>query len=337
MSNSETSFEELLARTQELIAEGNDHSKAHNTAWLEHRIKVWKEKWGSHFWVLIYGDFKPPTEDYRIDELGITIHHETIENSVVDNSATCVLKATIDIKDLSVPSILDAINRINLLLGSWVLVTWGNAPCRWWSWLTHDSGGSVAEPIAHKDLTKAISSIVSLPENIRGKIDAALYWVREPKNLIKESARSDLLRIYVSYWNAFECLVEAVDILKPQKKLSKLEKQEKLDEYLNKLEGSPKPSDIIECYKIINPGFKAKAINVLNVCFGEDSQAKIDECFNQDDKTDCLYQIRNSINHGDIDAENLEELIRIQSRLTKLWEIVWGMFGRLVSFPTPVV
>lgn len=337
MSSNGAHFDELLARTRELIAEGSDHSRAHNTAWLEHRIKIWKEKWGNNFWVLIYGDFKPPTEEFRIEDLGITIHPEIIEKSVVSNSATCVLKASIEIEELSVPSILDAINRINLFLGSWVLVTWGNAPCRWWSWLTHDSGGSISEPIVHKDLAKTISSVVGLPKNIRNKIDAALYWVREPKSLMRESPRSDLLRVYVSYWNAFECLVEAVDILKPQSKLSKLEKQKRLDDYLSKLAGNPKPSDIMECYKIVNPGFKAKAINALNVCFGENSQAKIDDCFNQEDKADCLYQIRNSINHGDIDAENLEELIRIQARLTKLWEIVWGMFGRLVSFPAPAV
>ena len=48
MSSNGAPFDELLARTRELIAEGSDHSRAHDTAWLEHRIKIWKEKWGNN-------------------------------------------------------------------------------------------------------------------------------------------------------------------------------------------------------------------------------------------------------------------------------------------------
>lgn len=214
----------------------------------------------------------------------------------------------------------------------------GNTTCRWWSWLTHDTGGTAFEPIVHENLDMAISGVVRLTPKIKKKVVSALYWVREPRNLLRESTRIDTLRVYASYWNAFECLVEAVDLLKPQSKMSKDEKQKSIDRYLSSLDGKPTPSDISKCYRnVIDPGFKAKAINALRVCFGEKSKVHIDECFNQKNKKDSLYQIRNSINHGDIDAENLEELIRIETRLTKLWIIVWGMFGRLIPFPTPVI
>lgn len=336
--NSNTSLlDELMARTRQLESQGLAYSQAHGTAWLEKRISIWKDKWGDNLDILIYGDFKPPSNNYRVDELRITIHQEKIEKSVV-RSATCVLKATVDIDKLNISSLINAIRRINILLGSWVLVTWGNVPCRWWSWVTHDSGGGVLEPIIHKDLDKAISGVVNLRPEIRKKVDAALYWIREPRNLLMESLRIDLLRVYVSYWNAFECLVEAIDLLKPQSKLSKNEKQKLIDDYLAPLDGNPTLNDISECYKkFVNPGFKAKAVNALNVCFGENAQKHIYECFNHKNKEDRLYQIRNSINHGDIDAENLKELIRIEDRMTKLWGIVWGMFGRLIPFPTPVV
>lgn len=331
-------YDELFARMQDLLSKGIDPSKASKTAWLEQRISIWKNKWGDNFWIFIYGDFRPPQDDYRVDELGITIHAEKIENSVVNHSATCVLKATVELEELTIPSLMDAIRRINILLGSWVLVTWGNAPCRWWSWVTHDSGGGVVESIKHKDLDKAITGVISLRPEIRKKVDAALYWIREPRNLLLETPRSDLLRVYVSYWNAFECLVEAVNLLRPQNKLSKKGKQKLLDDYFASLDTKPTPGNISECYKkVIDPGFKAKAINALNVCFGEKSQIYIDECFDQPNEEDNLYQIRNSINHGDIDAENLKELIRIEARLSKLWVIVWGMFGRLVPFPAPVI
>lgn len=48
-----------------------------------------------------------------------------------------------------------------------------------------------------------------------------------------------------------------------------------------------------------------------------------------------LYDIRNAINHGDIDAENPTEILRVESRLRRLWMIVWRMFGLFVPFPAP--
>ncbi len=319
------------------MADGLDFSQAHGTAWLEHRMKIWEERWGQNFWVLLYGDFKPPSEEIRVDDLDIIIHPEPIEESVVSSSATCVLKATILIEELSVQSILDAIKRINILLGSWTLVTWGNGGCRWWSWLTHDFGSAAIEPIAHNELEKVVKSVINLPDKVKDKVTAALYWIRESKSLVREFGRSDLLRSFVGYWNAFECLVDAVNIISPQAKLTRSEKQSRLTDFFSQIEGSPKPSDIIEAYKIIDPGFRPKAEHALRVCFGEDAQSKIDECFNQESKADNLYQIRNSINHGDIDSENIEELIRIRARLNRLWEIVWGMFGRLVEYGAPAV
>lgn len=336
--NNEYFFDNLNVRTQELILKGFDFSRAHKVAWLEHRIKIWKEKWGDNFWVLIYGDFNPPQNDYIFKDLGITVLSEKVENSVVNDLSLTVLKAKVEINELSIDSLKDAIKRINIFLGSWVLVTRGNASCRWWSWLTHDSGGGTIESLIHKDLENAIAGVTKLSPNIRKKVDAALYWIRDPKNLLYEHARIDLLRIYVSYWNAFECLVEAVNLLVPLKKLSKSKKQAIIDDYLSSHEGNVDSKAIDELYKnVVNSGFKAKAINALNVCFKEIAHVHIDECFNQEKKEDCLYQIRNSINHGDIDAEDLDELIRIDSRLSKLWIIVWGIFGRLIPFPTPGV
>jgi len=42
---------------------------------------------------------------------------------------------------------------------------------------------------------------------------------------------------------------------------------------------------------------------------------------------DQLYRIRNAINHGEIDAENPSELIRVESRLPELQGITWQMFA----------
>ena len=37
-----------------------------------------------------------------------------------------------------------------------------------------------------------------------------------------------------------------------------------------------------------------------------------------------------------VDAENPDELMRIEARMGRLFIIVWGMFGRLMPFPYPV-
>lgn len=326
----------MLERARELHGKGFDWGLAWGHAWLEHRIREWPSGWGDDLQILIYGDFEPPTTDLHIQPFGITIHPENLKNTVI-RSAMCVLKATVKVEEKSVPALIDAMRRINVLLGAWTLVTWGNSACRWWSWVTHDTGGGVRDPLAHEDLNKAISGILQLPQPVRQRVDAALYWIREPRNLLMEFHRNELLRVYVAYWNAFECLIGAVNILKPQQKLSKSEKQQKIDNFVAERSGKLSASDIQQCYQdIVNPGLVEKASHALRVCFGDNAVEYIEECFQLADKNNRLYNIRNAINHGDVDAENIEELLRIESRLHKLWMIVWGMFGRIVPFPTPV-
>jgi hypothetical protein len=86
----------------------------------------------------------------------------------------------------------------------------------------------------------------------------------------------------------------------------------------------------------VNPGFVGKASHALRECFPNEAETYIDECFKAEDRRKRLYDIRNAINHGEVDAENPDELIRIESRLKLLWMIVWRMFGRIVPFPAPV-
>jgi hypothetical protein len=50
-------------------------------------------------------------------------------------------------------------------------------------------------------------------------------------------------------------------------------------------------------------------------------------------KEERLYDIRNAINHGDVDAENPNELLRLEARLRRLWLILWRMFGPFVGAP----
>lgn len=334
---SENGIDPFLERAREFHSEGLDWLQSWGRAWIEERIKSWPSKWGDDLEVLIYGDFhKPPTEVFEVKELGITVYPEKLTKTVI-RDAMCVLKAKVKINAKTVECLLDAARRINVLLGAWALVEWGNGHADWWSYVTHGTGGGVGTVLDHKDLKLTITSVLRLKPEIRKKIDSALYWVRSSRNLLMDFYRSDLLRTYVAYWNAFECLVDAICAIKPQKKMAKNEKRAAISKYLAEKAGNYEPSDIEFCYmNYVNPGFVGKASHALQVCFGQGGKHYIEECFRKSPKRDRLYDIRNAINHGDIDAENQTELLRVESRLHKLFMMIWGIFGRIVTFPCPV-
>ena len=326
----------LLDRVRTLEQEGFDSGESWGRALLEHRIDQWPTGWGEDLHILIYGDFKRPETELYVEPLGIKVLPEKLEKTIVQ-SAMCVLKAIVEVEGKTVDALIDAARRINILLGTWNLVTWGNSAIGWWSLVTHSGGGGVLEPLNHEDLDRALNAALQLQSPLRQKVDAALYWIRKSRNSVSEFYRSDLLNTYASYWNAFECLVEGVCMIRPQLKLSRSEKQARLDEFIAKRSGKLTPGDIQECYnEIVNPAFKGKASHALRECFGDSAQGYINECFESSTPRGSLYDIRNSINHGEVDAENPEELIRIEARLNKLWIILWGMFGRLLPFPAPL-
>ncbi len=133
----------ILECARELNREGFDWGHAWGKALLERRIADWPSAWGNDLQILLYGDFAPPAAELRFPELGITVYPEKLENTVI-RSAMCVLKATVEISELSVPAVLDAVRRINVLLGAWTLVEWGNGGCGWWCHITAGSMGALA-------------------------------------------------------------------------------------------------------------------------------------------------------------------------------------------------
>ena len=324
--------DKLFGRARELQDGGLDWLQAVGRADLERMIAQWPP--GGDFQVLLYGDFEPPVSDLEFEHLGIRVLHERVEKSVIRGART-VLKARIMMTERSVDALVDAIRRLNVLLGAWTLVTWSNSAVGWWAHITHSFGGGAGASFDHEEVPKAVDGIAALHESIRPKVDAALFWVREPQRLMLEH-RPNLLGKYAAYWNAFECLVEAVAILRSQPKDSPSVKQERVTRFLEEHGGALTLPEVEDCYRIVNPGFRAKASHALTVCFGDAAPRYIEECFTLADKDNRLYAIRNAINHGEVDAENPDEQLRIQSRLRRLWMIVWGMFARLIPFPYPV-
>jgi hypothetical protein len=334
---SDDRFEAVRLRALELQAAGLEFSHAFGRAHLESLLEQWPSAWGDDYQVLLYGDFEPPSQDLEFPILGIRVLSKPIKKSVISVART-VLAARVSIRERSVDQILDAARRVNLLLGAWTLVTWGNSPAGWWSHLSHAGGGGVRASFGEENLEKPLSGVVKLPPKARKKVEAAMFWIREPGRGMREHHRSTVLRKYSAFWNAFECLVDAVRILVPPKdKLSKSDKERAVAQYLEERDGRLTPKQIEECYRlVVDPGFVGKARYSLTRCFGKAAPHYIKECFSMRPKRDQLYQIRNAINHGDIDAENPDELLRVEARIGRLFIVVWGMFGRLIPFPHPV-
>lgn len=305
---------------------------------LESMIENWPPSWGENPKILIYGDFEPPNEDIFIPELGITINRIKKEDTFI-KSARCILEASVKVEDKSLESLIDAIHRINTFLGLWTLFNEHSA-IGWWWYLSHATYRSISKKLEKDEkFDYIIRSIYSFPAKIRKKVDAALYWIREPQILFRDSYRSDLLRSYSGYWNAFECLVDAANEIMPEQRITKSERKRQKEKVINDIVDNIKKQnkeltleDAIECARIVNPGFKAKASHALTVCFPSEVALKlIDQCFEIPEKSNRLYQIRNDIDHGNIDAENPKELYRVEQRFNYLNAIVRLMFLQIIK------
>jgi hypothetical protein len=326
----------MFARAREMKQSGVEPLLANGLAWLEERVHQWPPAWGQSLHVLLYGDFAAPPSKLEYPSLGITVLPEAKPNTIVSGAHT-VLEATVTVTEKSVSGLIDAARRINILLGVQTLCEWGNAGLGWWSWLTHGTTGGAITKLTHDEVEGAITSLLHLNPEVRRRVEAALFWVREPRNLFQQSYRTDVLRMYSAYWNAFECLVEAVHVVRPRPTVNKVDKQAQIDRFLEQRGGKLTAQDVQHCYQtIVNPSFVGKAEHALRECFPNEGQRYVEECFRVADPPARLYAIRNAINHGEIDAENPEELLRVEARFRHLWMIVWRMFACFVRFGAPV-
>lgn len=329
-------FSLLRQKTENLVTSGIREGHARGLAQLEMRIAQWASDWGDDLLVLIYGDFDAPPAELDFPNLDITIEPEKITTSFI-KSAMCVLKARVKIREKSVKELVDAATRINTLLGVLAVLNWGNSGSGWWSHVTHGSMGGVMAKLEPDRVQKVVEALGILPPPVARKVRSALYWIREPRQLLMEGHRGDVLRMYAGYWNAFECLVEAVCLLRPQPKLERAEKQVRIDAFVAERKGKLDATAISECYKaFVDPGFVAKASHALNVCFSEQANQYVMECFRMKPEQDRLYNIRNAINHGDVDADNPGELLRVEDRHSRLWMIVFGMLGLIIPIDRPL-
>ena len=324
---SEGALNDLVHRAKELRAAGYEH--AFDLASFEARIEQWPVAWGDDFVALIFGDFEPPENALVFDRLGITIEPEKLKDTVV-NSALSVLQARVAVREKSIAAVKDAARRLNLLIGVLSYRSQG-APIRWWSWLTNPTAAAIGFRLGEGSPDLALSLIELLPQDVQRRVTAALYWLREPRSMLREHHRADDLAVYAGYWNAFECLVDAVSKLAPP---SRPTREQKVQTIRDRLEGLPSvgPEDIAALYRdIVDPGFRAKAEHAVRACAGERAENFISHCFYHDPANQGLYAIRNAINHGTVDVDDPETAMVVGARFPELWGLVFTMLTGVLT------
>jgi hypothetical protein len=327
----------LDKRAAELQNTGLSRQVAFGTAELEARIaQGWPKQWGNDLHVLIYGDFAAPDHDLDYPALGITVEAGKRTNTVV-KTALCVLSARVKVREKSLAAVLDATARLNTFLGIWTIINWGNDGIGWWCNLTHDILGGGAQPFEKKGIENALAGLDELPPKVKRKVRAALYWIQEPKKVMWEKVKNDIFHVYAGYWNAFECLVEAVCLIQPQRKMTKQEKQDGITRFIADRQGKLDVTSLRECYqKFVELGFVGRASHALRVCCPDRAGGYINECFRAKPAQEQLYAVRNAINHGDIDSDSLQEIMRVQEKYWRLKMIVFAMLARLIPFQYPL-
>jgi hypothetical protein len=320
----------LNKRTAELQETGVSWEVAFDMAELESRISYWPPSWGDDLEVLIYGDFKAPDHDLEYPALGITVKAGRRTDTII-KTALCVVSARVKVSNKTLSAVQDATVRLNTFLGIWTIIDWGNRGIGWWCHLTSGGMAGPGGPFEKIGIERALAGIERLPAEVKRKIRAALYW-----HMMQEKFKNDTLRVYAGYWDAFECLVEAVRLIRPQSRMKKQDRQEGITQFLAKRQGKLDIVSLGECYRMfVGPGFLAKASHALRVCCPDRADGYIDECFRAKPDEQRLYAVRNAINHGDIDSDSLQEMYVMKEKLGRLKMIVFAMFGRLLPFSYP--
>ena len=310
--------------------EGYDYRHAVGLATFEARINEWPLEWGNDFIALIFGDFDPPDKDLEFEALNIIIESKPLRNTPIRGALT-VLRARAYVSNKSVAAVKDAVKRLNLLIGLLSFTNQG-APIRLWSYLIRPTGSGVKYKFQIDTPLRLLSLIQPLPEEARKRVIAAMYWIREPRGMILETNRTAQFAIYGGYWNAFECLVEAANLIIPQDKLDRGMKKTLIKEKLALVGDEVGPGDIEKIYQeVVNPRLRPKAEHAIKLCTGDASADFIRECFEVEPKGYQLYRLRNAINHGTLDIDDPETLILIESRFPKLSELVFTMLNGVLA------
>lgn len=330
-------FKQLMARQKELGDEGYSFHAASEIASLEMAINQWPEKWGDELVAHLYGHLRIEVE-VNIPELGITIKPE--KKTPKNNQSHFVFgapysySAIVKLSSRDIKGLLDAINRLEKFLSAWRMTEWPHRPINYSLRLSNLSVSTRAETLLDdnrlENIKKALSAINEYNSKQQKLILLAAWWIRQCERPLWYETTPYTFHEYLSYWNALECLTEAIcDICKPDS-LTKSQKNNKIQEYIAKASHPLTSEDIATLYnEVVDPGLTKTVKNALNYCFGMVGDQYHNECFLKSPKGARLYQVRNDIAHGKIAEYDFDNRLRVEEALDRLHLIVNNMLSCL--------
>jgi hypothetical protein len=320
-------------------SQGIPIGEAWETTRLEHGLKSWPIQWGNYLHVKLYGGIHI-TNDIDIPTLGIHISSNMKTGDFFPFYYVCQVK----VKSRDMAGFLDALERIEIFVNSCsvALSLAGGSPtkgagasihyyCRFLS----DAG---ATALTINDYIYTINSMLDKfynhPTEQHPILLRAMWWMRQARHdFLSGNLTPSIFSLYLSYWNAFECLVNYACEINPLGKLSRSKKEKMVTSFFHNLSASPSLEDIEKCYReIINPGLKERAKHALTSVLGQETgESFYSECFAKNSRADSLYQIRNDIDHGSIVEYDLSTWLRVINGLNRLQGVVLSFIHVLLS------
>jgi len=332
----DTFGERLLKAARKLHEEGKTWYEAYELADLDERIKQWPKDWGDDLHVSLYGGLEIQ-EKVDLPDLGITIDPKKSspkEGSYIFGAPyDYVAKVRVPQKDLA--SYLDGISRVEKFLSAWRMTDWGGAAIQYWCHFFPIDAQVVSCLDTKKlsDIKKTLSITEQYTDHQQTLIYRAVWWLRQCEIPIYNNPYPSVFGKYLSYWNAFECLTEAVCDKWKLTKGTKEQKNKIIQSYVAKHQ-TLTIVDIDELYnRVVSPGFRTQAKHALNICFGVVGAQYYEECFMKQPEDSRLYQVRNDIAHGNIVEYHLDTRRRVEKALRRLWVIVTNMLELLTQRP----
>lgn len=332
----DASGDQLLTTVKKLREEGASWVEAFGLAKLDMRIKDWPQHWGDDVQASIYGDLEIET-DVNLPVLGITIKADKVmpkgEAGFVFRAPYCYT-ATVQVSSKDKEGVLEAVNRLEKFLAAWRTTDWGGSGINYWCHFFNGDGRVMSCLDSGKldGIRKALSTIARYTDHQQRLIWRAAWWLRQCRRSIFVDPNPSVFGEYLAYWNALECLTEAVcDRRNPPETLTKLEKDKAIQEYEAKHQ-TLTSGDIDKLYnEVVNPGLPRLIRHALTVCFGVVGEQYYAECFTRKPKYSRLYQVRNDIAHGNIVEYDLNARLRVETAQGRLWMIVNNMLALLAG------
>jgi hypothetical protein len=321
----------FLARLKDLRGERMPYPEAHERAWLEDKIRAWADTPGDELVFWLYGGIQVDS-DIDLPDVGVHVSSQRkTANFVFKAQSAYECRVRVRSKDL--PVVLDAVERLETFLSAWC-VTGRGATIQYFCSLLFSGGEVFSWP---PDQLTGIKHFLSALNRRRGRqrdlILRAAWWVRQShESLSTGKWNPSMFSMYAAYWNALECLTEAICDAVPPKKLSKVEKTQGVSRFFRDLGRIPGPADVDECYRLyVDPGFRQRARHALRQAFGVVGEQYYKECFEKKPETERLYQIRNDINHANIVEFKLDDRLRVGNGLVRLRLIVLNLLSLLTD------